>query len=467
MKSATLLHSINPENEAVLHTYPEISDEELGLRITAAEAAFRASRSVPSPLRIAARAKVLKSVATLLEERVDEYAHILSLEMGKTLAHSRAEILKSALGCRHYAENGARILSPEPVPFDPGVQAEIHYEPLGVVLAVMPWNFPFWQVFRCAAPILLSGNSILLKHAKNVPTASRAIEKIIRTALTENGEDPHAFSSLLLSSARVADLIADPRIRGVTLTGSEGAGKQVAAEAGAHLKKTVLELGGSDPFIVFRSADFERAVETAARSRLLTNGQSCVAAKRFIVHESLYDRFRTEMIERFKNLKQGSPLDETTNFGPLATAQIRTDLHALVENARSLGAKVSLGGTLPTGPGFFYPATVVENIPEQARLYTEEAFGPVASLYRFDTIGNALRIANGTSFGLGASIWTKDEKEIEACTSEIESGQVFVNAMVASDPRVPFGGVKNSGYGRELGLYGVREWTNIKTVVRA
>jgi len=450
MKSATLLHSINPENEVVLHTYPETTDAELLDRITAAEKAFR-GKTFQS---ITPRIGVLKSIARILEEGVEEYAKLLTLEMGKPIAHSRAEVLKSALGCRYYAENGAKILAPESVP---EAKAEIHYEPLGVILAVMPWNFPFWQVFRCAAPILLSGNSMLLKHASNVPTSALTIEKIIRSALKENGEDSHAFSTLLLSSSRVEGVIADPRIRGVTLTGSEAAGRKVAEHSGSHLKKTVLELGGSDPFIVFESADLKLAIETAITSRLLTNGQSCIAAKRFIIHETLYDRFRDGMIEGLRAI---------TTLGPLATGTIRRELHALVEDARVKGARVPLGGKLPDGKGFFYPATVLESISENARIFREEAFGPVASLYRFSTIEDALRLANATPYGLGASIWTKDEREITTCTRAIESGQVFVNAMVASDPRIPFGGTKNSGYGRELGFYGAREWTNIKTVVR-
>lgn len=450
MKSATLLHSINPENEAVLHTYPEITDAELLDRITAAEKAFR-DKTFQS---ISPRIGALKSMARILEEGVEEYAKLLTLEMGKPLEHSRSEVLKCALGCRYYAENGAKILAPESVP---EAKAEIHHEPLGVILAVMPWNFPFWQVFRCAAPILLSGNSLLLKHASNVPTAALTIEKIIRAALKENGEDPHAFSTLLLSSSRVEGVIADPRIRGVTLTGSDAAGRKVAESAGKNLKKTVLELGGSDPFIVFQSADLKLAIETAVTSRLLTNGQSCISAKRFIIHESLYDQFRDGMI---------AGLRANTTLGPLATLAIRSELYTLVEDARVQGARISLGGTLPDGKGFFYPATVIEDIPESARIFREETFGPVASLYRFNTIEEALRLANATPYGLGASIWTKDEREIATCTRGIESGQVFINAMVASDPRIPFGGTKDSGYGRELGFYGVREWTNTKTVVR-
>ncbi len=459
--------SLNPETEAVLQVYGEISDANLEVRIAAAASAFRRSADLPPKLRIQNRSRVLLAIAARLEKGADEFARLLTLEMGKTLAHSRAEVLKSATGCRYYAEHGPKILAPEPLTFDPGVRAELHADPIGVVLAVMPWNFPFWQVFRCAAPILLSGNSMILKHASNVPGASLAIEKIIRDSLTECGEDPGAFSSLILASSRVEKIIADPRIRGVTLTGSEGAGKKVASAAGAHLKKTVLELGGSDPFIVFASADFERALDTAVKSRLLTNGQSCIAAKRFIIHASLYDRFRDGMLARFKTLRMGSPLDAATDLGPLATAAIRSDLHALVEDARKNGAAISCGGTLPAGKGFFYPATIVENISEKCRLHHEEAFGPLASLYRFSSVEEAIKVANGTPFGLGSSVWTKDPTETEACIQCLENGQVFVNAMVASDPRIPFGGTKTSGYGRELGIYGVREWTNLKTVVRS
>lgn len=387
--------------------------------------------------------------------------------MGKTFLSAKAEVIKCAKCCRYYAENAHTMLKPELAKLSTGVPAEIRHEPLGVVLGVMPWNFPFWQVFRCAAPILLSGNSYVLKHASNVPECALAIESVFHEAIKREHLDPAMFATFLIPSARVDALIANRRVRGVTLTGSENAGRKIAESAGRNLKKTVLELGGSDPFIVFPTANLEKAIATGVESRLIANGQSCIAAKRFLIHESLYERFREGMLAAFRALKIGDPMDSSTTIGPLATSQIRDSLHAQVEDARKQGARVALGGELPKGDGYFYPPTLIEAIPESARLYREEAFGPVASLYRFQTHDEMLAIANAPNYGLGASIWTRETHEIELCARKLESGQLFVNALVASDPAVPFGGMKDSGYGRELGLFGIREWTITRTLVRA
>ncbi|MBC7384945.1 MAG: NAD-dependent succinate-semialdehyde dehydrogenase [Cryobacterium sp.] len=464
-----IVRSINPENESLLKEFAEHTDAEIEVRLAKADHAFRDDVLSPLEARLPGRVKTLIGMAERLERGVDEFARMLTLEMGKTLAQAKAEVLKCAACCRHYAENGPALLAPEKVKFEqkdiPGTKAEIRFEPMGTLLAVMPWNFPFWQVFRCAAPVLLSGNSLILKHASNVPQSALLIEKIIGDSLREAGEDAGAFATLLISSSRVEKIIGDPRIHGVTLTGSEGAGRKVAAQAGAQLKKTVLELGGSDPFILFSSANLEQALDAAVQARLLSNGQSCIAAKRFIIHSSLYENFRDGMLARFSKLKLGNPLESSTDLGPLATAQIRKDLHALLTDAEKHGAKVLMGGKLPDGKGYFYPPTVVSDIPKHAKLYTEETFGPLASLYSFENLEEALEIANATPFGLGASVWTSDAAEMELCTRWVQSGQLFINTITASDPRVPFGGTKSSGYGRELGTYGIREWVNVKTVV--
>ena len=475
------LTSRNPTTGKIHDTYPETPEPAVETRLGNADRAYRETLLQPLEDVIAARSRMLRHAAAILETGADEFAALMTREMGKTLASGKAEILKCAKCCRYYAERGPAMLKPEPARLSsvPAIgapssgsaasapTAEIRHEPLGVILAVMPWNFPFWQVFRCAAPILLSGNSYVLKHASNVPECALAIESVFHEAFRRERLDPAAFATFLIGSSRVEKLIADRRVRGVTLTGSEGAGRKVAAAAGAHLKKTVLELGGSDPFIVFPTADLEKAVLTAVEARMLANGQSCIAAKRFLIHESLYEKFRDGLVTMFSHLKMGDPTDPTTNLGPVAGEKNRLDLHELVSDARAKGARIVLGGEIPLGDGYFYPPTIVENIPTSARLYVEEAFGPVASLYRFQTPEEMLAIANAPAYGLGASIWTKEDHEIAFCARRIESGQLFVNGLVASDPGVPFGGVKDSGYGRELGVYGIREWTITRTLVKA
>ena len=383
----------------------------------------------------------------------------MTAEMGKPLKAAMEESVKSAWGCRYYAENAEAFLRDEPAPTDGGTNY-IRYQPVGAVLAVMPWNFPFWQVFRFAAPALMSGNVGLLKHASNVPQCALAIEEIFRRAGFPDG----VFQTLLIGSEQVSRLIDDPRVAAVTLTGSEPAGVQVASQAGKRIKKTVLELGGSDPFIVMPSADLQAAAETAVKARVINNGQSCIAAKRFIVANAVADDFERRFVERMQSLRIGDPMDESTELGPLATKQILEDLEDQVRRSVAAGARVLTGGRRLDRPGNFYAPTVLTAIPEKAPAYGEELFGPVASLFRVPDLDAAIHLANDTPFGLGASVWTNDERERERLIDEIEAGQVFVNGMTASDPRLPFGGVKRSGYGRELSIYGIREFVNIKTV---
>ncbi len=461
------LTSRNPTTGKVHDTYPETPDATIDTRLGNADRAYRETLLHKPDDLIAARSRMLRHAATVLEAGVDKYAAIMTREMGKPFESAKTEVIKCAKCCRYYAEHGPAMLKPESAKLSTGASAEIRHEPLGVVLAVMPWNFPFWQVIRCAAPILLSGNSYILKHASNVPESALAIESVFHEAFQREKLNPDAFATFLIPSSRIEKLIADRRIRGVTLTGSEGAGRKVAAAAGAQLKKTVLELGGSDPFIVFPTADLEKAITTAVEARMLSNGQSCIAAKRFLIHESLYGKFRDGLVEKFKAYKMGDPMLPETKLGPIAGEKNRADLHALVTDATANGAKIVLGGEIPSGNGYFYPATIIESIPEKARLYREEAFGPLASLYRFETHDEMLTLANAPAYGLGASIWTAEDHEIELCARRVESGQLFVNGLVASDPGIPFGGVKDSGYGRELGIYGIREWTITRTIVKA
>jgi len=383
----------------------------------------------------------------------------MTSEMGKPLRAGIDEALKCARGCRYYADRAAGFLADEPVATE-ARQTYVRYEPLGAVLAVMPWNFPFWQVFRFAAPALMAGNVGLLKHASNVPQCAVAIEGIFRRAGYPDG----VFQSLLIRSADVAPLLDDPRIAAVTLTGSEGAGQDVASRAGHGLKKTVLELGGSDPFIVMPSADLSAAAATAAKARTINNGQSCIAAKRFIVAEPIADEFLRLFVAAIEALRVGDPMDPSTDVGPLAMPDLVNDLAKQVDATVAAGARVLTGGHRRPGPGNYFEPTVLVDIPKGSPAYGEELFGPVASVFRAASADDAIRIANDSTFGLGASVWTKDDEEREHFVRELESGQVFVNAMVVSDPRVPFGGVKRSGYGRELGVHGIREFVNAKTV---
>ncbi len=447
--------SINPATGETLRTFAPLADSEIENKLARAAATFRSYRRTP----FAGRARMMLAAAEILEKDKAEFGRIMTAEMGKPLKAAVDEAVKSASGCRYYAENAESFLRDEPVPTESGTNY-IHYQPIGAVLAVMPWNFPFWQVFRFAAPSLMAGNVCLLKHASNVPQCALAIEDIFRRAGFPEG----AFQTLLIGSGQVPRVIEDPRVMAVTLTGSEPAGMQVAAEAGRRIKKTVLELGGSDPFIVMPSADMPTAVSTAVKARTINNGQSCIAAKRFIVADSIAEEFERRFVAAMQSLKVGDPTDETTDVGPLATAQIVEDLDRQVRKSVAAGARVLTGGKRLDRPGNFYAPTILTNISKDAPAYHEELFGPVAALFRVPDIDSAIRLANDTIFGLGASVWTNEENERARFIDEIEAGQVFVNGMVASDPRLPFGGVKHSGYGRELAVYGIREFVNVKTV---
>jgi succinate-semialdehyde dehydrogenase/glutarate-semialdehyde dehydrogenase len=442
-----VISSINPATGETLATFEPLTPQQLESKLALAAATYRTYRHTP----LSTRAACLAKAAAILKREHNHFARIMTLEMGKTLESARQEAAKCATACEYYVEHGAKLLADKPMPPD----AFLHYQPIGPVLAVMPWNFPFWQVFRFAAPALIAGNVGLLKHASNVPQCALAIEEIFRRAGFPEG----AFQTLLIGSNTVEQVIRDPRVAAVTLTGSEPAGRQVAAQAGSEIKKSVLELGGSDPFIVMPSASFDAALHTAVMARCINNGQSCIAAKRFIVHNYVYDRFESHFTEAMQSLTVGDPMEPTTQLGPLATRAIRDELDAQVQKS---GARILTGGHPIDGPGNFYAPTVLTDMPRDFR---EELFGPVAVLYRADSIDDAIAIANDTPFGLGASVWTRDETEQRRFVDEIESGMVFVNAMVASDPRLPFGGVKTSGYGRELAAQGLREFLNIKTVV--
>ncbi len=447
--------SINPATGETLQEFDSLTEAEIEEKLAATETAFAVHRQTT----LAKRARLVAKAADLLETEVDTCARLITLEMGKPFGAARDEVRKCALGCRYYAENGAHFLADEPVKTEAS-ESFVRWDPLGSVLAIMPWNFPFWQVFRFAAPALLAGNVGLLKHAANVPQCALAIEDIWRRA----GAAPGVFQTLLVESEAVAKIIADRRVRAVTLTGSDRAGGEVAAVAGRAIKKCVLELGGSDPFIVMPSADLEAAVTTAVKARTQNSGQSCIAGKRFLVAEQIYDQFANNLVERMSKLKVGDPFEASTELGPLATPSIREGVHEQVTKSVAAGAKLLLGGEPMEGAGNFYPPTVLADIPAEAPAYREEVFGPVALLFRVRDAAAAIELANESDFGLGASVWTTDATERDAFVHELETGMVFVNAMVASDPRLPFGGVKRSGYGRELGSLGIREFLNAKTV---
>jgi succinate-semialdehyde dehydrogenase/glutarate-semialdehyde dehydrogenase len=447
--------SINPATGEKLKEFAAFDDAEIEKRLKRAEKAFAHHRREP----FAKRAQLMMAAASLLEQEKDRLARTMTLEMGKLFRAAQEEIAKCIRGCRFYAENGERFLEDEAAQTD-AARSYVRYAPLGPVLAIMPWNFPFWQVFRFAAPALLAGNVGLLKHAANVPQCALAIEEIFCRA----GFDEGIFQTLLIEAQQVEKVIVDPRVQAITLTGSEKAGSAVASTAARYIKKSVLELGGSDPFIVMPTADFESTLRTAIKARTINNGQSCIAAKRFLVADEVYDEFLRQFVERMRALKVGDPFDETTEIGPLATEHILQGVHEQVQKSIAAGAKLLTGGNRIHGPGFFYEPTVLVDVPSDSPAYREEIFGPVASFFRVRDAADAIEIANDTSFGLGASAWTNDRAEQELFASELETGMVFINAMVASDPRLPFGGVKRSGFGRELGVAGIREFTNAKTI---
>ena len=447
--------SINPATNQVLKTFEPLSDSQIEAKLQRAAEAFAKHRKLP----FAERARMMTKAAEILENEKQAHAKLMTTEMGKTFRSAVDEAAKCAWACRYYAENAERFLADEIV--ETGVKRSyIHYQPIGPILAIMPWNFPFWQVVRFVAPTLMAGNVGLLKHASNVPQCALKLEEIFLRAGFAEG----VFQTLLISSRQVDGILSDQRIVAATLTGSEQAGVEVGAGAAKRIKKVVLELGGSDPFIVMPSANLEQAVESAVKARILNNGQSCIAAKRFIVAEPIADEFERKFVSRMEALKVGDPFAETTDLGPLATPDGVDDLDRDVQKTIAEGARVLTGGKRLARPGNFYAPTVLSNIPKNSPAYREELFGPVASIFRVKNIDEAVAVANDSRFGLGASAWTNDDKERECFVNDLEAGMVFINRMVVSDPRLPFGGVKASGYGRELGAFGIREFTNIKTV---
>ncbi|MBZ5659441.1 MAG: NAD-dependent succinate-semialdehyde dehydrogenase [Acidobacteriia bacterium] len=447
--------TINPATGQTIKTFEPLSDAQVDQKIQKAAETFPKFRR----LSFVQRAQWMLKAADILEAEKNELARIMTTEMGKTFRSAVDEAVKCAWACRYYAENAERFLADEIIE-TPASRSFIRYQPMGIVLVIMPWNYPFWQVFRFIAPGLMAGNVGLLKHASNVPQSALKIEEILLHAGFPEG----AFQTLLIGASKVDRILADPRVAAATLTGSEGAGIEVGAGAGKRIKKVVLELGGSDPFIVMPSANLEEAVAVGIKARVINNGQSCIAAKRFIVAEQIADQFERAFVSQMEKLKLGDPFDEKTDVGPLANAAAVTSLDADVRKSIDAGAKLLTGGKPADLPGSFYLPTVLTNVPKSAPAYSEELFGPVASIFRVKNIDEAIRVANDTRFGLGASAWTSDKSEQERFINELEAGMVFINQMVASDPRVPFGGVKRSGVGRELSTYGIREFTNVKSI---
>ena len=448
--------TINPATGQLVRSFEPLSNAEIEAKLQLAAATFPAFRK----LSFAERAVMMNKAAGILESDKEELGRLMTLEMGKTFRSAVDEAVKCAWACRYYAENAERFLADEEVATN-AKRSYVKYQPMGVVLAIMPWNFPFWQVFRFIAPGLMAGNVGLLKHASNVPQCALKIEEILQRAGFPEG----AFQTLLIGARQVDAILSDPRVAAATLTGSEGAGVEVGVSAAKRIKKVVLELGGSDPFIVMPSADVDLAADTAVKARVINNGQSCIAAKRFIVAESIADRFESAFVAKMKALKVGDPMDAATEVGPLATADAVTSLQADVDATVNAGARVLTGGKPVDGPGSFYAPTVLSEIPKESPGYREEMFGPVACVFRVKDATEAICVANDSRFGLGASAWTNDAAERERFANEIDAGMVFINKMVVSDPRMPFGGVKWSGHGRELGgAHGIREFTNIKTV---
>jgi succinate-semialdehyde dehydrogenase / glutarate-semialdehyde dehydrogenase len=449
------IQSINPATGEKLKEFESLSKQEIDKKLQAAADAFRSYRRTT----LSDRESMMLQAATILSNEKDQFARIMTVEMGKPIRAAVQEVEKCEWVCRYYAENAREYLADKFVETKAS-KSYVHFQPLGPILAVMPWNFPFWQVFRFAVPALMAGNVGLLKHASNVPQCAMAIEDIF----TRAGFPKGTFQTLLIGSDPVQAVLEDPRVVAATLTGSEPAGRSVASIAGKQIKKTVLELGGSDPFVVMPSATLSDAASTAVKARTINNGQSCIAAKRFIVENEIYDQFVEQFVAGMKSLKVGDPLENDTDIGPLATPQILKDLEAQVEKSVAAGAQVLTGGKRVDRPGNYFQPSILAAIPESAPAYCEEVFGPVALLFRVRGIDQAIELANATDFGLGASAWTNDEREKARFVEELDSGLVFINEMVASDPRLPFGGLKHSGYGRELGEFGIHEFVNIKTV---
>jgi succinate-semialdehyde dehydrogenase/glutarate-semialdehyde dehydrogenase len=450
--------TINPVTGDTLQTFEDHDEAEVERRIAAADDAYLQLRDTSFD----DRAGWVRAAADLLDAEIDDVATMMTTEMGKTLTAARAEVGKCAKGLRFYADNAERFMAPEPADADAvgARRSYVAYQPIGTVLAIMPWNFPLWQAIRFAAPALMAGNTGVLKHASSVPQCAQYLGSLFARAGFPDG----AFQHLFVGSDRIQGILADDRIKAATLTGSDAAGRSVAAAAGRYLKKTVLELGGSDPFVVMPSADLRRAAEVATVARCQNNGQSCIAAKRFIVHTDVYDEFADLFVEAMSAQKMGDPMDDDTDIGPLASEQGRDDVDHAVADAVDKGAKVLSGGERPDRPGWWYPPTVVAEITQQMEMYNEEVFGPVAGLFRVADYDGAVALANTTRFGLGSNAWTNDTTEQEAFTRDLDSGLVFINGMVTSYPQLPFGGVKTSGYGRELSDIGIREFCNIKSV---
>lgn len=452
------MESINPHTGKPIQTYLPETDEILGTRLQASSAAFREWKKTSFP----DRAKLMRAAAGLMRDRKTELAKLMADEMGKVIRDGIAEVQKCADCCDYYAEHAQRFLQKQPVDSD-AQESYIAYDPLGVILAIMPWNFPFWQVFRFAAPALMAGNVGVLKHASNVSGCALAIEAIFKDA----GFPAHAFSTLLVESSRVETLIRNPLVAAVTLTGSTPAGRSVASIAGSELKKSVLELGGSDAYVVLDDADLDLAVDACVKSRLINAGQSCIAAKRFIVVRPLREAFEQRYAERFRAVRVGDPRDPATDIGPMARTDLRDQVHEQVTKSVQQGARLLVGGVVPDGPGAYYPATVMAGVKPGMTAFDEEIFGPVAAIIEADDERHAIALANQSVFGLGAALFTRDKDKADRIAREIEAGSVFVNTFVKSDPRLPFGGIKQSGYGRELSWFGIQEFVNVKTVYHA
>lgn len=449
------IETINPATGKLEKKFDEMSDKHIESIIGNAHETFLKWKETSFD----ERKKLMLNAAGILKTKKRDYGKILTLEMGKTIKQAEAEVEKCAWVCEYYAENSEQILSNEIIQTDAS-ESYVSFDPLGVILAVMPWNFPFWQVFRFAAPALMAGNVGILKHASNVPMSALAIEEIFKDAGFPQG----AFSTLLIGSKKVEQIINHKFVKAVTLTGSEIAGKKVASSAGKNLKKSVMELGGSDPFIILRDSNLDEAVKIGVNARLINNAQSCIAAKRFIMVEDIADKYEHAFVEKMKAIITGDPMLEETELGPIAREDLLVELDTQVKNSVKAGAKILTGGERLNREGFYYPATVISNVQKGMPAYSEELFGPVAIMIRAKDEDDAIRIANDTDFGLGASLWTKDLSKGKELARKINSGSVFINGMVKSDPRLPFGGVNISGYGRELSHYGIKEFVNIKTV---
>lgn len=449
------IETINPATEEKLKTYGTLTSDEIKEIISNVNDEFKVWRSTD----FSERRILMKKASDILKNEKQKYAEILTIEMGKPIKQAIAEVEKCAWVCDYYAENAHEILTKEIIETDAD-ESYVQFDPLGIVLAVMPWNFPYWQVFRFAAPALMAGNAGILKHASNVPMSALAIEEVFRKA----GFPQNIFRTLLISASQVDEILENPFVKAATLTGSEYAGSMVASKSGKMLKKSVMELGGSDPFIVLGDADIESAADTAVTARLLNNGQSCIAAKRFIIVEEIADKFEEMFVKKMEEVVVGDPMNELTELGPIAREDLLLELHEQVTKSIKLGAKLLTGGNRLDRKGYYYPPTVIGDVKKGMPAYDEELFGPVASVIRIKDEKEAIFVANDTEFGLGASLWTADIEKAKLLAKEIDSGSVFINGMVKSDPRLPFGGVKMSGFGRELSHYGIKEFVNIKTV---